>query len=327
MKVRIFFHDRCFDGTASASLFTRLYRECIRADAEFSYHGLAHRASQLFDENLFDGDENAIVDFKYSTSPRLDWWFDHHQSAFLTPADGAHFRNDRSGKKFYDPNFKSCTKLIATVGKEKFGFDTTDLEELITWADTVDGALFPDAETAVTMRAPALQLTQVIEQDVQGTVTRTLVKEMAYRPLAELAAEPEIRSRFEKLFDLHLRSVDYIRQNAHCDNGVVFFDLCKPNVEVYNKFTPYYLFPDCLYSVSVCPSSFRTKISVGSNPWKKEAALHNLATICERYGGGGHPRVGAVSLEPGSLEQARRIAEEIVAELQTTPQPTTADRT
>jgi hypothetical protein len=107
---------------------------------------------------------------------------------------------------------------------------------------------------------------------------------------------------------------------------VVFFDLSGPNMEIYNKFTPYYLFSDSLYSVSVCPSSFRTKISVGSNPWKHPSAPHNLATICERYGGGGHPRVGAVSLEPGSLEKARKIAQEIVAELQTTPPETPSDK-
>ena len=319
MKVRLFFHDRCFDGAASAAVFTRFYRGCIRTGTEFSYTGLAHRASQLFDENLFDGDENGIVDFKYCRTPRLTWWFDHHQSAFLTPEDGVHFHEDRSGKKFYDPSFKSCTKLIATVGKEKFGFDTRDLEDLVHWADVVDGALFPDAETAVTMKAPALRLTMVIEADAGGNLTRWLISKMAERPLAELAEDERIASRFHVLYEQHLRSVDYIRQHGRYENGVVFFDLIQPNVEVYNKFAPYYLFPECLYSVSVCPSSFRTKISVGSNPWKKPAAFHNLATICERYGGGGHPRVGAVSLEPGSLEKARKVAHEIVAELQTVP--------
>ena len=39
---------------------------------------------------------------------------------------------------------------------------------------------------------------------------------------------------------------------------------------------------------------------------------HNLATICERYGGGGHARVGAISLEPGQVDEARRVAAEIV---------------
>ncbi len=96
----------------------------------------------------------------------------------------------------------------------------------------------------------------------------------------------------------------------------MFFDLDGYDVEGYNKFIPYYLFPDSVYTVSVSPSSFRTKISVGSNPWAKVELKHNLATICERYGGGGHARVGAISLPPGALAQARAIAAEIVAELQ-----------
>jgi c-di-AMP phosphodiesterase-like protein len=69
--------------------------------------------------------------------------------------------------------------------------------------------------------------------------------------------------------------------------------------------------------VAVSPSSFRTKISVGSNPWAPVEPRHNLATICERYGGGGHARVGAISLEPGQVDEARRVAAEIAEELRT----------
>ena len=39
--------------------------------------------------------ENAIVDFKYSASPKVTWWFDHHLSAFLTPEDQKDFERDR----------------------------------------------------------------------------------------------------------------------------------------------------------------------------------------------------------------------------------------
>lgn len=67
--------------------------------------------------------------------------------------------------------------------------------------------------------------------------------------------------------------------------------------------------------MAVSPSSFRTKISVGSNPWSPEEPRHNLASICERYGGGGHARVGAISLEPGQVDEARRVAAEIAKEL------------
>ena len=84
MRIRVFYHDKCFDGASSAALFSRFYRERIRSDAEFVFSGLLHRAGALFDENEFDGDENAIVDFKYSSSPEITWWFDHHESAFLT---------------------------------------------------------------------------------------------------------------------------------------------------------------------------------------------------------------------------------------------------
>ena len=68
--------------------------------------------------------------------------------------------------------------------------------------------------------------------------------------------------------------------------------------------------------VSVSQSSFRTKISVGSNPWSPRPRKHNIAKICERYGGGGHPVVGAVSLAPEELDLARKYAKEIIQELQ-----------
>ena len=319
MKVHVFYHDRCFDGAASAAVFTRLYQDCFDAKAEFLYSGLAHRASQLFDEGMFNGDENAIVDFKYSNSPRLTWWFDHHQSAFLSPEDAEHFRLANGGHKFYDPTYRSCTKFIAEVGAKKFGFSAPDLSDLVYWADIIDGAMFPDAATAVKVEQPALRIAMVLEAGKDNNLSRWLVPLLSKIPLAEIAARPEIATQLTPIMESHKRALDLIEQHGHNTNGVVFFDLTGPGVEVYNKFAPYYLFPDCVYSVSICPSSFRTKISVGSNPWNKTPVLHNLATICERYGGGGHPRVGAISLEPGRLEDARRIASEIVEELQGLP--------
>ena len=73
--------------------------------------------------------------------------------------------------------------------------------------------------------------------------------------------------------------------------------------------------PQCTYSVGLSKSSFRTKVSVGSNPWAALPPTVNLAKICERYGGGGHARVGAISFPPDQFEQARQAAQEIVSEL------------
>src|SRR3990172_100038 len=104
-KVRVCFHDRCFDGTSSAAVFTRFYRERVDAGAVFAYTGLTHKpAGSFFHDGTFHGEENVIVDFKSSPPPRLPWWFDPHQSAFPPPADAEPFRRDSSGRKFYDPH-------------------------------------------------------------------------------------------------------------------------------------------------------------------------------------------------------------------------------
>src|SRR3974377_1060435 len=70
-KVRLCFHDRCFDGTASAALFYRFYREQFHPDAEFHLSGITHKTKNHWQSGLFDGDENVIVDFKYSNSPKV----------------------------------------------------------------------------------------------------------------------------------------------------------------------------------------------------------------------------------------------------------------
>ncbi len=215
----------------------------------------------------------------------------------------------------YDPSFKSCTLFISTVAKNKYGFEAPELDQLVYWANIIDGAQYPDAKTAVELGAPAMKLTLVIEGSKGSDMVQRIIGWMRHRTLEEIVAEPEVQKLFDELYQRHLASVDLIHSRAHQDNGVVYFDLAGCDIEGYNKFIPYYLFPNATYTVSVSPSSFRTKISVGSNPWAIEEPKHNLATICERYGGGGHPRVGAISFPPGALEQARAVAAEIVAEL------------
>ena len=316
MKVRVLYHDHCFDGAASAALFTQFYADKFSSAAEFAYTGMAHKAAQLFEDHLFDGDENAIVDFKYSPDPRLTWWFDHHQSAFLTPEDAEHFRTTRGARFFFDPTYKSCTKFIANTIREKFGYENPGLGELIRWADIIDGAQYASAAEAVGLGAAAMKLTSVIEGSQGSGTVQKIIRMMRSQPLDAIIADPEIDAVFRPLYQRHLRSLDLIRKRATTKNGVIFFDLVEDGVEGYNKFIPYYLFPEGTYTVSVSVSTFRTKVSVGSSPWAPKPVTHNLATICERYGGGGHPKVGAISFPIGALDQARKAAAEIVAELQ-----------
>ncbi len=315
MKVRVLYHDHCFDGAASAAFVTRFLQAKFYPDAEFLYTGLAHRADQLFEDSLFDGDVNVIVDFKYATHPNLTWWFDHHQSAFLSPEDAEHFRHDKSGRKLLDASYRSCTKFIATVVNRDYGFEAPDLEELVTWADIVDGALYESAESAVEMNAPAMKLTLVIEGSNGPRLVQKIIHLMQHQCLDQIICHPEILAEYNRLHQIHRRNIEVIGEAGSCDRGVIYFDLVDYGIEGYNKFIPYYLFPDSAYTVSVSTSSFRTKVSVGSNPWVREPLQHNLASICERYGGGGHSKVGAISFPIGAIGEARKAAAEIREEL------------
>ena len=315
-KLKVCYHGNCFDGASSAAVFSRFYQERINAGWEMAYQPMMHRAGALFDESAFDGDENAIVDFKYCNSDKLTWWFDHHKSAFLTAEDEAHFRADTNGKKFVDASYKSCTKFIADVAAQKFGFDAAPMSELIHWANIIDGALYKNAAEPVEMKADAFKLGLVIENTRDPQVIQQIIIDLQHRTLSEVAALPYVVERIEPLYERHLRSMEIIKQAARVAGPVVFFDVVGNDMEGYSKFIPYYLHPDVTYSVSVSQSSFRSKISVGSNPWSPRPRTHDLAAICERYGGGGHAVVAAISLAPEELETARKIAADVVEELQ-----------
>ena len=322
MRVRVFYHDKCFDGACSASLFTRFHRECVAPGATYEYHGLVHRAGALFDESEFTGDQNAIVDFKYSSSPKITWWFDHHQSAFLTPQDQQSFKDckldpDCSRRKFFDPNYTSCTSFLAHIAATQFGFDTAPVAELIHWADIVDGAQYESPESAVEMAAPAMKLTLIIESTQDPTFIPRLIPLLTAMPLFEVLSQPFVAELLPPLLERHKEALELIRSRAEERDGTIFFDITDHPLEGFNKFIPYYLYPNATYSIGLSKSSFRTKVAVGSNPWTKTdpAKMVNLAQVCERYGGGGHARVGAISFSPDKADQARAAAAEIVAEL------------
>jgi hypothetical protein len=314
-KVRLCFHDRCFDGTASAALFYRFYRERFDQNAEFGFTGMTHRAAQPWEPSLFDGDENVIVDFKFSNSPKVTWWFDHHQSAFLTPADAEQFRKQPGAHMFYQPDYKSCTKLIATIAQEKFGFDTKPLENLIHWGDIIDGAQYPSPESAVEMVEPATQLALVIEAAPEDGLPARIIPELAYRPLSEMVMLPLVAKHLGPLLERHRKSIEILRERIEARDGVIFFDVSDLDLEGYNKFIPYLLHPECVYSVSVSASAVRAKVSLGTNPWNQATANQNLASLAEKFGGGGHPRVSAISFEPEEVARAREVARGLVATL------------
>jgi hypothetical protein len=323
-RVVVATHGHCFDGLCSAVMFTRLYRKRFGSDeASFVYHGAGYGPGQNgVDPKVLNGDVNAILDFRFSALPQVAWYFDHHVSAFVTPEDRAYYekrvaQGDASGERrfFHDGAYSSATKLIADVGRDIFGLDPAPTEELVRWADMIDSAAFPSAKMAVERAEPELRLMTVVEHLGDDAFLGKMVPRLLEQPLSEVARSADVAQAYEPLGKAHEAFVTLVGERATVTGPVVLVDVADHVIEVAGKFVTYALYPQSAYSVIVSRSKSKCKISIGYNPWSPLPRTHNIAAICERYGGGGHPVVGAISLPADQAEQARALARTIAGEL------------
>ncbi|MDB4992701.1 MAG: Exopolyphosphatase-related protein, partial [Myxococcaceae bacterium] len=145
----------------------------------------------------------------------------------------------------------------------------------------------------------------------------TMVPRLLEHPLAEVASAADIQTAYAPLRAAHEGFIELVRQRAEILGRVVFVDLGDQTIDAAGKFVTYALYPTSAYSVVLTRSKSKCKISIGYNPWSNVERTHNIAAICERHGGGGHPVVGAISVAADALERAREIARDVARELGT----------
>lgn len=318
-------HGFCFDGLCSAALFTRLVAHVAGSAERVVYHAATYRPgkSGVAPRRLV-GKTNAVLDYRFVTkAERLDWYFDHHVTAFATPEEraayDAHVAERRGAERrwFHDGAYTSCTKLVADVGAATFGLDPAPVAEIVRWADMIDSAAFPSARVAVERDEPVLQLMTVIEHACDDDFLQRMVPRVLAEGLESIARTPEVQAAYAPLEQGNKAFVELVRKRAVVRGQVVYVDLSAEAIEVATKFVTYALFPDTPYSVVLTRSSAgKSKVSVGYNPWSNRPRRHDIASICQRFGGGGHPGVGAVALA-GDVAAAQKVADEIARELGT----------
>ncbi len=302
-------------------MFTRLLRHVHHGEElSFTYRAQGYGPGQNgVDPAIFTGQENAILDFRFSSTPKLTWYFDHHVSAFPTKEDRDTYEARAQGSSdrtiFHDGAYGSCTKLIADIGHARFGLDVTNEAELIRWADMIDTAGFPSAEMAVARSEAVLHLMTVVEHHGGDGFLQKMVPRLLEEPLDSIARGKDIEEAFAPLAAQNDAYVELVKKHAVVKGDVVIVDLSPVVVDVAAKFVTYSLWPDSAYSVVLSCSPSKCKISIGYNPWSPVPRRHNIAAICERHGGGGHPVVGAISLPADQQERARQLTNEIAEEL------------
>jgi hypothetical protein len=106
-----------------------------------------------------------------------------------------------------------------------------------------------------------------------------------------------------------------IERGARVLGRVVLVDLSDASSEAVAKFMTYAMFPACMYSVTLSRQKQHYKLSVGYNPWCGVPRDRDIASICRRYDGGGHPAVGAASFPLSAADRAREVALTVAKEL------------
>jgi hypothetical protein len=155
----------------------------------------------------------------------------------------------------------------------------------------------------------------VIEHHGDDAMITRMVKRLLEEPLDAVARSEEVQTAYLPLESGQAEYVENVRSHASMRGDAVVVDLTDRVLDVAGKFVTYALFPERLYSVVLTRSQTKCKISIGYNPWAPQPRTHDIASICERYGGGGHAVVGAISLPAGDVALAKQIASDVADEL------------
>jgi hypothetical protein len=317
--LKVFFHDRCFDGTASAALFARFHREAIAPGSRLVPVGMHHTDGDPFAGVAIDGDDNACVDFRWTPSPRLRWWFDHHRTAFQPPDLRAAYDARASATQWFAPEAPSCTGLIARVLGERGWTPPPGLAEVVRWAEIIDAAAFASAEDAISLATPAQRLAVwlgAVEQEASERIARYIEALASGATLAELDAASWVRDALDPVLAGRARNVEALaRLGQERAAGVIVFDLIDHPELPSPGFAGYALHPGCRYVVALSRSHGALKIAVGHNPWSPVPRAHDVGALCQAHGGGGHAAVGGITLALDELPRARAALDAVVAAL------------
>lgn len=308
-------HGHCFDGLASAVVFSRWRK---RESDEITYRACGYGPKQGRPEAPTDCDAIAVLDYRYARLDRLHYYFDHHRTAFSEPGSEDHFAMQRAKNPrnfVYDGSMSSCTRLLAEHLTDEPGFETSGLESLIHWADIVDAARFPSAEAATDTQSPVLRLVSVVEQFGDDAFLSMAVPLIERDGLDAFTSHSWVKARYEAIAPHHQHYRTLVRARGQLRGEIAHLDLTADSIKAVTKFTIYAEFSSALYSVILAKLSSAIRISIGYNPWSGKPRRHDLGALCARYGGGGHPIVGGISFSLSDLERARQITDEILTEL------------
>jgi len=303
MSLRIYYH-RDFDGIASGAMLAEAL-EATGREQDVQWSGVN------FDRTLewpsFSLDERfAVVDFHYH--PRAEYWFDHHPTTFLTEEDEASFTPDANRR--FDPESPSCPPIVLLHGREQWNWDPGNrFDELVRWSNIIDSASFESAEQALFGKDPALRIMRALSAAPNYHFHDRILMLLREQPLIEVAADPDVEHAYARATRNRDRALESFPETmVERSVSAMLADLRSKKIR-RERFSPFYLYPELNYAVTLIPTRAGVHITVASNPWNRPKDTFHLGELMKTYGGGGHQGVGGCN--PPNQKTAQIWAREI----------------
>jgi len=306
----LYFHSPCFDGIASSVLtldfleisqnWTFQELRAVNYDSRNSW--LSKKPSKPF----------AVVDFLYH--PDAEFWADHHQTSFLKPSLKERFEDQKNPYHIYDSRSGSCAKLLWNVLALRFNYRNRGFAELVKWADKIDSARYRSVEEAISGPYPALNINRTLVINRDPDYPAWLVTQLRDHSLDEIGRLPEVVEKSNEVKTLVQVGLDRLSHTVHLDGSdIAVFDVDSSDVLI-NRYSPYHFFPEARYSIGMVRTNDGIKITAMRNPWRQFPSVY-LGKVFERFGGGGHRRVGSVLLKDSDAREAQRVMKRLLREI------------
>lgn len=310
----LYFHYPCFDGLASGVLAW----EFLETHEKWRIEEFCPANYKLRDRWLKDKLKKpcAIVDFLYH--PRADFWADHHQTSMLTPEAEKDFER-RKDKAYllFDDRAPACATLLYRRLR-RFLTHKPHFKELVAWAEKIDSASYVSVEEAILGDAPALRINRslLLEEEKNGPeYAYFLLSEMRAHDLSYVAGLREVRMRETKVRRKLARGLEKAAAAVEMKRGgVVVLDTTRNQKQMISRYAPYHVRPNARYSIGIVRAPDSIGITAMRNPWKNFRSVA-LGRVFEKFGGGGHQRVGAVRLSPDQNKTVEDVVESLLSKM------------
>src|SRR6185312_10838411 len=124
--------------------------------------------------------------------------------------------------------------------------------EMVEWAEKIDSARYSSVEEAILGDAPALRINRSILLEPGAEYARFLGKELRSRPLSDVAALDEVKTRQDEAERRIRAGLKHVEGRIRMEPGAVATFEAEPRKdEMINRYSAYYFVPNARYSIGV----------------------------------------------------------------------------